>query len=119
MLVDMQGELKELRALVTQQAATIQQALAVRSVPPSRLVRKRGQQQVAVLDEPPLKVSIRLTPFANRLFCWTHGPCQHVGTDCDGHPIEERNKKATWEANVHAERVVHSFTMRLWDEKQS
>ena len=27
MLVDMQGELKELRALVTQQAATIQQAL--------------------------------------------------------------------------------------------
>ena len=71
-------------------------ALAVRSVPPSRSVRKRGQQQVAVLDEPPLKVTIRLTPFANRLFCWTHGPCQHVSTGCEGPPINERNKKATW-----------------------
>ena len=96
MVVDLQGELKELRALIAQQAATIQQALAVRSVPPSRSVRKRGQQQVAVLDEPPLKVTIRLTPFANRLFCWTHGPCQHVSTGCEGPPINERNKKATW-----------------------
>ena len=36
MVVDLQGELKELKALVAQQAATIQQALAVQSVPPSQ-----------------------------------------------------------------------------------
>ena len=104
MVVDMQGELKELRALVTQQAATIQQALAVRSVPPSRSVRKRGQQQVAVLDEPPLKVSIRLTPFANRIFCWTHSPCQHVGKTATPPPLSKNATRrppgpARWEAN--------------------
>ena len=64
--------------------------------PPSRSNRKRGQQQVAALEVPPTKVNIRLIPFADRLFCWTHGPCQHVGTGCEGPPINERNKKATW-----------------------
>ena len=93
---EMQVELKDLRALVVQQAATMQQALAVQRVQPSRSARKRGQEQVAVLAEPPRKVNIKLIPFANRLFCWTHGPCQHVGKDCSGPPIEERNKKATW-----------------------
>ena len=97
MVCELQGEIKDLRALVAQQTATMQQALAAQRVLPSRSARKRGQQQqVAVLEEPPLKVNIKLIPFANRLFCWTHGPCQHAGKDCSGPPIEERNKKATW-----------------------
>ena len=71
-------------------------ALAVQRAPPSRSTRKRGQQQVAALEVPPIKVNIRLIPFANRLFCWNHGPCQHVGNGCDGPPLDERTKYATW-----------------------
>ena len=113
MVVDLQGELKELRALVAQQAATMKQALAVKRVQPSRSVRKRGQQQVAVLDEPPLKVSIRLTPFANRLFCYTHGPCQHMGKDCDGPPLDARNKTATWQ-NQMGSKWKELFKSKGW-----
>ena len=95
-VVELQGEVKELRALLAQQTVTMQ-ALAVQRAPlPSHSIRKRGQQQVAALKEPPTKVSIRLTPFANRLFCWTHGPCQHVGEDCDGPPLDARQEAATW-----------------------
>ena len=94
-VVELQGEVKELRALLAQQTVTMQALAVHRDPPPSRSNRKRGQQQVAALEAPPIKVNIRLIPFANRLFCWTHGPCQHLGTGCDGPPIEERNKKAS------------------------
>ena len=97
LVVELQESVKQLQALVATQAVTMQQALAVQRAPlPSHSIRKRGQQQVAALKEPPTKVSIRLTPFANRLFCWTHGPCQHVGEDCDGPPLDARQEAATW-----------------------
>ena len=97
LVVELQESVKQLQALVATQAVTMQQALAVQRAPlPSRSTRKRGQQQVAALEVPPIKVNIRLIPFANRLFCWNHGPCQHVGDGCDGPPLDERTKYATW-----------------------
>ena len=64
LVVELQESVKQLQALVATQAVTMQQALAVQRAPlPSRSTRKRGQQQVAALEVPPIKVNIRLIPF--------------------------------------------------------
>ena len=52
-----------------------QAALAAQQAPGVK--RKRGPH-----EDQPSKVDDNLTPFANRPFCWTHGPCQHVGNIC-------------------------------------
>ena len=84
---DQSAKLEEMQ----QKIDNLQLALAAQSVK-----RKRGQH-AAAHDEPPTQVNTQLIPFANRSFCWTHGPCQHVGNGCKGPPLDARKKTATWQ----------------------
>ena len=71
----------------------VQVALAARQAPDGK--RKRGQP-AAAQEEPLHQVNNNLTPFANRPFCWTHGPCQHAGKICKGPALDARQQAATW-----------------------
>ena len=79
--------------LMQQKIDLLELALAVQQAPGGK--RKRGQP-AAAHAEPPGQVNIHLIPFANRLFCWTHGPCQHLGKLCKGPPLDARQQAATW-----------------------
>lgn len=37
-----------------------------------------------------------LTPFSARPFCWSHGPCKHLGMGC-GDPSAGHKEQATWQ----------------------
>jgi hypothetical protein len=79
--------------LLQQKIDQLEVALAAQQAPGGK--RKRGQR-AAAQEEPPIQVNMQLIPFANRPFCWTHGPCQHTGKLCKGPPLDARQQSATW-----------------------
>ena len=62
----------------------LQLALAVSQARPEN--RKRGVPPIAEIGGPPVRAARQRredVPFAQRLFCYTHGPCNtHIGTGC-------------------------------------
>ena len=82
---DQTAKIEQMQRQIDQMAS----ALAAQQV--SSVKRKQGQH-AAALDEPPIKVNMQLIPFANRSFCWTHGPCQHVGDGCKGPPLDAEKR---------------------------
>ena len=62
-----------------------QRHLIAASVVPPRSRAQWGSRQRA-----------RLTPFAFQPFCWSHGPCKHLGTGC-GDPEAGHKEHATWQ----------------------
>jgi len=90
LLVQMQDQIDELR----------QALVAERARPASD--KKRGAQSAADISAPSARATrqrrapIHSVPFAERLFCWSHGPCNnHIGTGCV-HPYTGHKENASW-----------------------
>ena len=96
--------------LMQQKIDRLEVALAAQQAPGGK--RKRGQR-AAAQEEPPTQVNMQLIPFANRPFCWTHGPCQHSGKICKGPLLDARNKTATWQ-NQMGSRWKELFKGKGW-----
>ena len=106
MLAQMQDELAELR-----------QALAVALALPVN--RKRGATPASVITAAPVRAARQRgapnnsTPFQDRLFCYTHGPCNtHIGTACK-YPDTDHKEMATW-SNQMGSRWKQLFARKGW-----
>jgi hypothetical protein len=91
LLVQMQDQIAELQqALATSQA---------RTAPARPDTRKRGGMHGAGPGGPPVRAARQRredVPIAQRLFCWTHGPCHSHKGDACMYPAQGHKELATW-----------------------
>ena len=98
-------------AQLQDQIVALQQALAVSQAQPT--TRKRGGAPPA---GPPARVARQqrdTVPIAQRLFCWTHGPCHtHKGDGCENKLVGHKDT-ATWQ-NQMGSTWKDRYTRRGW-----
>ena len=111
-VIALQEELKGLRQNL--QAMEAKQALAVKWTPAAPQVpasSHRGKRGASTTDGAVGKhAKSALTPFSARPFCWSHGPCKHLGVGC-GDPELGHKKDATWKNQMGS-------TWKAYYEKQ-
>ena len=100
------------------QITELQQALAVERARPAPN-RKRGAPPVANFGAPPVRAARQRgdhnnnVAFKDRLFCYTHGPCNtHIGTGCN-YPDTDHKEMATW-ANQMGSKWKQLFARKGW-----
>jgi len=111
--------LQEQLTVVTQKLQVLEasQALAVRQAPaapavtaPSHPGKKRSATTTKGAAGKQAKSA--LTPFSARPFCWSHGPCKHLGMGC-GDPEAGHKKEATWQHQMGSPWKTY-YELRGW-----
>ncbi len=88
------GLQQDLKALEVKQAfAAKQLTSAVPAVAPSHRGKRGAATTKGAVEKHPKSAS---TPFSAQPFCWTHGPCKHLGMGC-ADPEAGHRKDATWQ----------------------
>jgi hypothetical protein len=98
----MQGQLsvvtQKLQALEAKQAFAVKQTSAAQAAAPSQ----RGKRGATTTKGAVVKQAKNApTPFSVRPFCWSHGPCKHLGTGC-GDRTAGHKEQATWQSQMNS-----------------
>jgi len=90
--------LTEKLTVVTQklQALEASQALSAKQAPAAAPSHRGKRGATTTKGAVGKQAKSALTPFAFQPFCWSHGPCKHLGTGC-GDPDAGHKKNATWQ----------------------
>jgi len=108
----LQEQVKELQQELKAFAAK-QWTPAVSAVPAAPAPSKRGKRGATTTNGAGGKHAKNApTPFSARPFCWSHGPCQHLGDDCTK-PDPGHKKNATWEHQMGSKWKAY-FQDRGW-----
>ena len=89
--------LNEKLAVVTQQLQALEarQALAVKQTSAAAAPSHRGKRGATITNGAVGKQA----KSAPQPFCWSHGPCQHLGKGCTK-PDPGHQEKATWQSQM-------------------
>ena len=87
---------QQLQALEARQALATKQAPAAPAAAPSYRGKRGATTTNSAVGKHPKSVP---QPFSARPFCWSHGPCQHVGDECTK-PDPGHKKNATWQSQM-------------------
>ena len=110
-VISLQEELKGLKQ--NMQAMEAKQALVAKWTPaaPAAPASHRHKRGTSTTDGAVGKhAKSALTPFSARPFCWSHGPCKHLGVGC-GDPELGHKKDTTWKNQMGS-------TWKAYYEKQ-
>jgi len=92
--------LTEKLTVVTQQLqaleASTRHALSVKQAPAAAPSHRGKRGATTTKGAVGKQAKSALTPFAFQPFCWSHGPCKHLGMGC-GDPDAGHKKNATWQ----------------------
>jgi len=86
---------------------------AVSAVPAAPAPSKRGKRGATTTKGAVGKhAKSAQTPFAFQPFCWSHGPCKHLGTGC-GDKAAGHKKDATWQDQMGSDWKTY-YALRGW-----
>jgi hypothetical protein len=98
------------------QITELQQALAVERAARLAPGKKRGAPPAADIGVPPVRAARQRhnnnVALKDRLFCYTHGPCTHIGTAFQSPDIDHK-EMATW-ANQMGSKWKQLFVRKGW-----
>jgi hypothetical protein len=100
---------QKLQALEARHALAAKQAPAAPAAAPSHRGKRGATTTKGAVGK---QAKSALTPFSARPFCWSHGPCKHLGRGC-GDPEAGHKEHATWQNQMGSTWKTY-YKLRGW-----